>query len=186
MRMIMNLVCFFALISISTSAEFHIDQSKKNSIKFISDAPIEEFEGNTSKIDGYIASKDENMFGAEVYFEVDLTSVETGIGLRDRHMRDNYLHTNKYPMAEFKGKIVKFEKSGNNYDVSVEGTIKIHGIEKKVKIDGTMQKTENGFLVETKFIVKLSDHKIEIPQIMFSKINEDMDLRLSFYIKKVS
>ena len=37
--------------------------------------------------------------GSVVKFTVPLASLETGIGLRDRHMREKYLQVDKYPDA---------------------------------------------------------------------------------------
>lgn len=85
--------------------EHQVDKSKKNVVKFISDAPVEDFEGITSSIDGYMLGEEGNFEGTELYFEVDLNTVDTDNGLRNRHMRDNYLHTDKYPLTTYKANI---------------------------------------------------------------------------------
>ena len=36
------------------AGEYHVDKERENQVKFISDAPLEDFEGVTDKIDGYI------------------------------------------------------------------------------------------------------------------------------------
>ena len=92
-------ICFFTYYS-SFSKEYNVDKSAKNIVKFISDAPMEDFEGITDKIDGYLINDDiSNLKNSEFYFEVDLNSVKTGIALRDRHMREDYLNTAK-PFAK--------------------------------------------------------------------------------------
>lgn len=167
--------------------EYNVDKDQKNLVKFISDAPIEEFEGNTKDIDGYlIASPNDVTDNSELYFLVELTTLDTGIGLRNRHMRENYLHTDEYPRAEFTGAITKADKKGDSWDVIVEGVMKIHGKDKKMKVNGKMTKTTNGFRIQANFIVKLSDHNIEIPSLMVSKIDENMKLKVDFFLKNVS
>ncbi len=182
-----TLVTLFVMISILTAGEYHIDKDRNNMVKFVSDAPIEDFEGVTDKIDGYIYWEGDDLIEkSTVYLEVDLNSLDTGIGLRNRHMRENYLETDKYPLTYFQGKIISAsEDSPGNYSVQVEGKIFIHGKEKNLNVKGTLTRDGNGYHIQTNFIVKLSDFEIEIPSIMFYKIDEDMDMQLDFYINNV-
>ena len=182
-----SLIVSFLLITQSVyTAEFQIDKSKENQVKFISDAPVEDFEGVTKNIDGYLYYDGEDLLNnSELYFEVDLRTVDTGIGLRNRHMRENYLHTDKYPMTHYKGKIVKVEKaSDNTYKVSLEGNMFIHGVTKPLKINGTIKQTGSGYFVNTNFEVNLNDYKIEVPKLMFMRINEIIKLVLNFHLKE--
>ena len=88
----------------SIASEYQVDRSKENHIKFISDAPIEEFEGITNNIDGYINLPSfEELSESKLYFEVDLETLDTGIGLRNRHMRENYLETEMFKYTFFEG-----------------------------------------------------------------------------------
>jgi len=176
----------FSLVSFVLSDEYHIDKSKSNMVKFISDAPLEDFEGITDKIDGYIYWEDENMLAqSQMYFEVDLNSLDTGIGLRNRHMRENYLETNKYPLTHFKGQLTSATQSSNNsYQVTAQGVMFIHGVENEITVEGTMIPVEDGFRIQTEFITTLTDYNIEVPQLMFFKIDEHMRLKLDFYIKR--
>ena len=48
---ILYIISFF-VFTIASAEEYHVDETAKNVIKFISDAPIENFEGVTNKIDG--------------------------------------------------------------------------------------------------------------------------------------
>lgn len=178
----------FCLSLNAFSTEYNVDtKNKNNSVKFISSAPVEDFEGKTSKIDGYLNTDDaNNLYNAELYFEVDLNSVDTGIGLRNRHMREDYLHTDKYPYTSFKGIINEVKKINDlEYDIRVSGDITIHGISKKLVTRGIIKFHKNGINVTSKFSVKLSDYKIEVPQVMFLKISEEIRLELDFNLKKI-
>lgn len=177
------LLVVFAASAIA--AEYYVDKSKKeNLVKFTSKMQIEDFDGTTSKIDGYF-KHGEKLEGGEVYFEVDLNSVTTGMGLRDRHMRDNYLHTAKYPKTSYKGTISQVTDKGSYYEVVIDGNMNLHGVYKAKQVKGTLTKGENSLRVKTNFWVKLPDYKIEIPQLMFAKINENIELNLDFFLKKV-
>jgi polyisoprenoid-binding protein YceI len=174
----------FTVVSVSAT-EYHVDGNQKNLVKFISDAPVEDFEGVTSKIDGYVVWEGDSMMNkSQLYIVVDLNSLDTGIGLRNRHMRENYLHTDKFPETYFKGKITKVNQiSETDYLVTSEGTMFIHGIERPVIVEGRLSGKDKSFQVTANFEVRLSDYNIEIPSIMFYKIDEVMSLHLNFFIR---
>ena len=97
-------------------------KSDDNLVKFTSSTSLLDFDGITSNIDGYIYWEGDKIFGEknEIYFEVDLNSVETGIGKRDRDMREDVLETDKYPKTWYKGKIIDvIEKSENSNQYKV-------------------------------------------------------------------
>ncbi len=186
--MIKLMMVVFVVLSLKTYAdEYHVDKSKKNVVKFISDAPIEEFEGITDKIDGYFMGNPSDLTKkSEMYFEVQLNTIKTGIGLRDRHMQENYLHTDKYPITHFTGSVIDAKKKTNGFDVIVEGDIFIHGVKKKIKTSGEMIKTSNGYKVSVNFFIALSDYNVKIPSLMFQKINENMEIVLDFYLMNLT
>lgn len=167
------------------SAEYNVDKSADNLVKFISHATIEDFEGTTNKIDGYFVVQSlDALKGGKLYFEVDLNSVDTGIGLRNRHMRENYLHTDKYPKTYFEGYITDSQKiNDNEYKVMVKGKMFIHGVTKEMSINGTILKKNDNLNIKSNFSVNLSDFNIEIPKLMFMKIANEQKLVLDFNVK---
>lgn len=187
MRTILYFIFIFIVIHAAMAVEYQVDKSQKNLVKFISDAPLENFEGITDKIDGYLLFEGDNILqNSELYFEVDLNSLDTGIGLRNTHMRENYLETSKFPFTHFTGKLFKAEKiSENNYQAVAQGNMFIHGVEKEITIDGVLIQTVDGFRIQAKFVTPLSDYKIKIPKIMFFKIDENIKVEVDFYVKKV-
>jgi polyisoprenoid-binding protein YceI len=101
-------------------------------------------------------------------------------------MRDNYLHTDQYPITWYKGKITEIKStSPSQYNITVAGKIFIHGIEKDLSVTGTMQRSDNTMQIEAIFNVKLTDFEVEVPSIMFYKIDETMELHLDFYVIEV-
>lgn len=185
-KTILNLVIILLIYSSMFAAEFIVDKSKANQVKFISDAPVEDFEGVTDIINGYMYWEGDDMMNKSLlYFEVDLTTLDTGIGLRNRHMRDNYLETDKFQYSSYEGKFKSIKKiSETEFEVELDGTMNIHGITKPLPVKGKMMKTDNGFRIESQFEVKLTDYKIDVPQLMFMKISEVMKLNVDFYMKQ--
>lgn len=179
---------YVLIFSITTSAsEYQVDRNKENLIKFISDAPIEEFEGITNNIDGYINLPSfEQLNESQIYFEVDLETLDTGIGLRNRHMRENYLETEIFRYAFFDGVFNSAELvSENEYNVTVFGRINIHGIEKEISISGNLIKNRKQLSIETSFEISLTDFQIDVPELMFMKINENIKIECKIFTKEI-
>lgn len=175
----------------ATGAEYHIDQSGNNRVKFISDAPFEDFEGVTDKIDGYVLwdgpgfPPDSNQIATgELYFEVELNGLDTGIGLRNRHMRENYLETDKFPYTHFSADLTAIKRlSDTSYTVTAQGSYYIHGQTQPLTVESTVIEIEEGFRIICRFEVNLNDFDIKIPKLMFLKIDEVIKVELDYYLK---
>lgn len=172
--------------------EYHVDTEADNRVVFISRAAIEEFEGVTDRIDGYVLLDGEGVRpgtdfgGARLYFEVDLASLDTGIGLRNRHMRENYLEVEQYPWATFEGTIEEIAREGPGFRVTSAGTFAVHGVERARTLECGVRSDGDGWRVDCAFEVNLTDHDIEIPRIMFLKLAEDIRLQLDFRLRPAS
>lgn len=177
---------FFPLLMFG--AELNVDKQAPNQVKFISDAPLEAFEGVTENIDGYVLwSGDDIADSSEFYFEVDLNSLDTGIGLRNRHMRDDYLETDKFRFASYSGEIIKVEtKASDSLHIQAAGTFKLHGVEKPLNLAITVKKTGELYLAEAQFIVALTDYDIKVPKLMFMKVDENMAVFVNINLKIIA
>jgi len=194
MRKTFLCIAAFSIGFCSVSAkELQIDKSAKNSVMFTSDAKIESFSGVTDKIDGYAMFQgdelkpDATLTGSKLYFEVELNGLDTGIGMRNRHMREIYLETDKFPYAQFTGEIIKIDTAANHeFTISIAGKLSIHGKDQPVTAVGLVTpQTDDRLTVQTKFEVKLPDYGIKVPTLMFLKISETIKLELDFTLKGV-
>ena len=175
----------------ASGVELQVDKAQKNLVKFTSNARIETFSGITDKIDGYVIwpgdelKPDSVPADNKLYFEVHLDGLDTGIGLRNRHMREEYLETDKYPLARYTGKVGKVDSSQSNaYQVTTSGKLSIHGVDRPVTITGLVSKQGDHFRVQSDFDVKLTDYSIKVPSMMFLKLNEIIRIVLDFNVKE--
>jgi polyisoprenoid-binding protein YceI len=172
----------------AAAQEYHVDVQADNIVRFISEATIEDFEGVTERIDGFIVLPDGGLArgstaGSEFYLEVDLGSVDTGIGLRNRHMRDNYLETDRYPYATFSGVFAGVDEGDDGWTrVTGSGDLGIHGVSRTRDIVCEVAPAGSGFRARCSFEVLLSDFDIEIPKVMFMKLANEIRLELDFYV----
>jgi polyisoprenoid-binding protein YceI len=169
--------------------EWHVDNEAENLIKFTSEVVVLTFDGVTDKIDGYIYWGGDSLFeeNTQMRFEVDLNSIETGIGKRDRDMRD-VLETEKWPVTYFEGTIADFEKIDSTvtaYRIIAKGKIFIHGEEKEMEVPGTIALEQDKMHVKARFMVLLKDFNIEAPSLVaFVKVSQEIRLTVDFYLKE--
>jgi polyisoprenoid-binding protein YceI len=180
-------------VGILHAGEYHVDTTARRQVTFVSHAPLENFEGTTSRIDGYalIPSGDlqpgTGYDSSQFYFEVDLNALDTGIGLRNRHMRENYLETEKYPFAQYAGRVSEVRQtSDTSLQVATSGDLTIHGVNRPLTTTITAVKDQHRYHVRTRFPVALPDHKIKVPSLMFMKISDTVQVQLDFYLLPVS
>ena len=169
-----------------------MDVTAENQVTFISDAPIEDFEGVTDAIDGYVLlgpgglASGTDLESSEFYFEVELATLTTGIKRRDRHMRENYLETDDFPYAAYEGTLVEVETtSDGTFHLDVQGSFSVHGVEREKELQCAARGDEQRYRVRCRFDVSLVEHDIDVPSLMFLKIGEVIDLRVDFYLKRV-
>jgi polyisoprenoid-binding protein YceI len=86
--------------------------------------------GTINRLRGQLTVADDPLTSA-VTAQLDASSISTGVGLRDRHLRSKqFLHTDQYPTIEFTSRAVRQGPSG--YEVS--GTLTVHGQSKPVAL----------------------------------------------------
>lgn len=136
--------------------------------KFTSEAPLELIKAQSNKTIGVVDGSTRN-----VAFSIDIDSFEGfNSGLQKEHFRENYMETDKYPKATFKGKIIEdvdLSKEGTT-TVRAKGIFNIHGAEKEklVKVKITIKGKE--MQIDSNFEVPLEDHNIKIPKVVNQKI----------------
>lgn len=150
-------------------------------VQFLSDAPLEKFIGKSSHLTGMV-----NLDSNFVDFYIDLNTLKTGISLRDEHMRENYLETEKFPFAEFTGTFTPSISKAvtDTQNVVVKGSFTIHGIKQPMEVSGKVVYDGKKLHIRTKFNVKLSDHNIDIPNVVYRKLDENQEVFLKADLKK--
>jgi polyisoprenoid-binding protein YceI len=155
-----------------------------------SNTEFEDFIGRTDKVSGSLRFDPTARTGSGT-ITVDVASIDTGIDLRDEHMRgEMWLDAAKHKTITFKTTKVSF-KSGNTYNV--EGDLTMKGVTKRVKTTATVtlrkasaQTQAAGFKgdvvqVKTSLNVKLADFNISIPAPAKGKVAPTVKISLSVF-----
>jgi len=102
--------------------------------------------------------------GDTLVVDVKLDGFTTGIALRDRHMKEKYLETKRYPVARFEVNKSKLRfPSGGAVSGTAEGQLTLHGVTRPVKVtyraDGDAKRAQ----VDGSAQLNIKDFKIDIP-----------------------
>lgn len=80
------------------------------------------------------------------------------------HFNDQYVESNKYPRADFKGNIVNlaavnFNKDGS-YKISVKGDLTMHGVTKNITVNGTLDIKGGKPAASAQFAISMKDFNV--------------------------
>lgn len=173
MKQILSSLFILFVFSFGLNAQIYKTESGK--AVFLSKVPLHDFEGSSDQLVGLINLEDKT-----VDFYLDLETLDTGNGKRDKDMRLT-LETKKFPFGEFFGKLVSdFDTNSSEIQpAKVEGVFKIHGKEKEVEIDGTLQMTGEGILLTAGWILNLEDYAIKPPRLLIIKVDEEQEITIN-------
>ncbi len=167
-----------ALIIIHISVLAQRAYTKNGAISFFSKAPIENISAENNQVMSVLS-----ISTGDLQFSVLINAFHFKKSLMEEHFNENYMESNKYPKAIFKGKIADMSKvnftTDGTYPVQVSGDLTIHGITNKVTIPGTLSVKAGIVTGTSKFQVRLADYKISIPKIMKDNIAEVVDVSVS-------
>lgn len=119
----------------------------------------------------------------QMEWAVTMTKFAFANSLMQKHFNENYVESEKYPKATFKGKIsdigkVNFSKDGT-YPVTVNGTMNLHGVTKEISAKGVITVEKGKVLASSSIEIGLKDYKIDIPTVVFVKIAETAKVSIS-------
>lgn len=173
-----NLAAFIlACCSFAVSAQKFVTET--TDVSFYSHAAIEDISADNKKANGIFNSET-----GDIAFSIPITEFQFEKSLMQEHFNEKYMESDKYPKATFQGKIEGFNKSAAGIQqVKASGKLTIHGVTRDIEIPGTIEKKESKLEMKSKFIVKLVDYKIKIPELLWNKVAEQVAVTVDFTFK---
>jgi len=177
-----TLLLTLLLLRLPVNAVSGLYSTDNGSIIFRSDAPQELISAASRELHGII-DPDKRTFAFRILMR---TFKGFNSGLQREHFNENYLESEKFPEANFRGKIIEqidFTQDGK-YIVRAKGILNIHGVEQEriIKSELTIQ---NGKIhVESKFTVLITDHDIKVPRVVHEKIAAEIKVEMSADFKR--
>jgi hypothetical protein len=145
-------------------------------VTLYSKAPIEDIDARTDKGTSVF-----NAGTGELAFSVPIRSFKFDKALMQEHFNENYMESDKFPQASFKGKTadkIDLTKDGT-YPVNATGVFEAHGVKQNRTIAGKITVAGGTISLQSEFMVACKDHKIDIPTLVFRNIAETIRVQVN-------
>ena len=167
MKQILFSGIFFILFTCTAFAQKHY--TKNGSISFFSKTSLENIRADNNQVLAVL-----NIQTGDIQFSLLVKNFHFSKALMEEHFNENYMESEKFPFATFKGKVketIDYTKNGTS-NVTMEGTLDMHGVSLPRTITGTLTVKDGTIIMDSKFDVKVADHKIKVPSLYVEKIAE--------------
>jgi polyisoprenoid-binding protein YceI len=116
--------------------------------------------------------------------KLSLDNFDTGIEMRNRHMKEKYLETAKYPDAKLTLKSVPLTGDSTQpdykYQGPFEGVLTLHGVEKPVTGTIVLASSDKKWNGSFNFDFILEDFGIEIPKYLGITVSKKVQVEANF------
>ena len=174
---LLNIICLLCGVLFSSSVEGQMFFTKSGRISFFSKTPME-------NIDAY--NKSANCVLDTQTGVIELSALLRGFqfekALMQEHFNENYVESDKYPKAIFKGKIINIQnvnlQKDGKHTVTLEGQLTMHGKTKSMSTPATLTIKEGNIIGNSQFSVKPEDFDIKIPSLVKDNIAKNIDINV--------
>ncbi|MEE9407953.1 MAG: YceI family protein [Polaribacter sp.] len=167
-------ICLFLVSFTNMQGKF---LTKKGTITFFSESPMENIEAKNSQVLSIV-----NTSNGQMAISILMKSFMFEKALMQEHFNENYVESDKYPKAIFKGNILDFDKiTDSETKVKVKGKLTIHGKTKEITIEATAKRTKDAIVMLGEFFVDLADFGVEIPSVVKDNIAKKIKVNFNFY-----
>ncbi len=171
-------VLIFNINCISQSNKY---LTKKGNIQFEASVPsFEEVKAKNNSVTAIL-----NIENGEIAALALIKGFRFKNALMEEHFNENYIESNKFPKATFKGKLINFEKNSSINKYPIKGVLTLHGKSKNISITASLHRNDNSLTITSSFICKPEDFDIKIPKIVNNKIAKEIIITLDFQLEKV-
>ncbi|MFT4544070.1 MAG: polyisoprenoid-binding protein YceI [Bacteroidia bacterium] len=176
--LLFSLLAVFGTIGQANAQAIYITES--STVSFFSATPIEDIEAVNDASTSLL-----NVPKSEIAFRIPITGFQFEKPLMQEHFNENYMDTEKYPIASFKGKLSSeiAPKKDTIYNLTATGIMTIHGVDKEQTYNGIVVCKDGKATLNCDFTVILKDYKIKVPKVVFANIAEVIEVKTEFIYK---
>ena len=166
------------LVGLSAIAHGALSAPTDRHVGFVASGPAGmKIEGATSDLD--LADQ-----GETIVITVPLANLSTGIGLRDRHMKEKYLEVPKYPSATLSvaRSALKLPAAGDKVEMDVPSTVNLHGQARPVTVHYEAKRDGASVVSRGTFRINMNDFGITVPVYLGVTVKPDVDVSANFRV----
>ena len=171
------LITILTLLSIAATAQDKYF-TRNGKVHLSASTPLETIEADNDKGTSVLVAST-----GQTEFAVLMKAFIFEKALMQEHFNENYVESDKFPKAIFKGSVtniseVNFTKDGN-YPVKLSGKLTLHGVTRDIIADGNIVIRNASPSAKVNFEVIIADYGIEIPSLVKEKISRTVKIEVS-------
>ena len=148
---------------VAAAAPLHADvtrfriQPEASEVAFHATSRLMNADGRFSRFAGDVTVDPADLNTARVTVRVEVASLDTGITMRDRHLRsEDFFHVEKFPAITFES--LRVEGAGRR--LLVVGRLTLRGVTREVRVPVDVSVAGNRLEARGQFDVKRTDHRM--------------------------
>lgn len=171
------IVLCFLFVAASVSAQKYYTKTGETDFK----ASVEAFEPVEAKSNSTTVIL--NTGSGDIAALLFMKSFHFKVALMEEHFNENYMDSDKFPKATFKGKLKDFnmgDLSSTAKEYNLSGTLTVRGKAKDIQTTAMISKVGDKIIIKSNFSVKPQDFDIDIPSIVRNKIAKEINVTLNY------
>jgi polyisoprenoid-binding protein YceI len=167
-----------AVAVLALATNWNVDSAAAK-IKFSVEGPFGTVHGSFTGLKATVKFDEKDLAGSAISASIDAKTVNSGVGMRNSHLRneEEWLNTAKYPEISFHSD--KIEKAGSGYKAT--GNLTLKGLSKPVEISFTFTPTGDTGVFKGHFSFKREDYKLGNPG---GSVGSVINIELEVPVKK--
>ena len=143
------------------------------------------FDAGTSRISGALRLEDAGAREVPGEIRVPLDSLDTGIGLRNTHLRETYLEVDRG--EAFREAVLTavelaepFPPGDRDQETGFRGLLSLHGVERRIEGDVRLARRDGRVRVEAEFPLSLAEFAIPPPRYLGVGVRDEIRITVTF------
>lgn len=156
--------------------------TRSGKVSFFSSTPIEDIKANNDQTTCVL-----DLETGDVSFRIPILGFNFPNGLMQEHFNENYMESDIYPNASFKGGIKNWREinlTETSQEVTIDGTMEIHGVSKEISEKGRISLSKGNVIGYSNFQIMVADYDIEIPRLVRENIAKIINVDIELVLKK--
>jgi polyisoprenoid-binding protein YceI len=187
-KVILLLVLLILPLFLFAETETYVAVPRLSTLTFDVSAQLHHVHGVGNRFSGTITGDPSDITTAKISMKLDPKSLNTENEKRDKDMREKCFEVAKYPLIEFDSTSIQSDqkelKAGQPIKATIQGALKMHGLEKQVSVPVTIQLTDDILTAEGDMAVVLDEWKIARPKVLFVQLQNDVSIHFKIGAKR--
>lgn len=147
--------------------------TKTGKISFFSTTSVEDIEAINKSVVTILDTK-----SGDLQFAALMKGFEFRKALMQEHFNKDYVESDKFPRAEFKGQIINNTDinytTNGTYNAKAKGKLTIHGVTKDIETSGTITVKDGKVVLNAVFNALVADYNITVPKLYRDNISKSI------------